>query len=97
MIVFDYVIESELGLHTRPAAKVTTRAEKYLSRINIMCKGQKLNGKSLMGMIALKARKGDVLHVMIEGEDEAEAREGLLEIFDEVLSSGIHTDADLPV
>lgn len=97
MIQFNYTIKSDLGLHTRPAARITSRAEKYTSKIDIKCKGQKLNGKSLMGMIALKARKGDVLEVTIEGEDEAAARDGLMEIFEEVLSRGIHSDADLPV
>ncbi|MEE3420679.1 MAG: HPr family phosphocarrier protein [Lachnospiraceae bacterium] len=97
MIEFDYTIKSPLGLHTRPAAKITSRADKYESRISVACKGQKLNGKSLMGMIALKARQGDVLHVRIEGPDEEEAKRGILEVYDEVLGSSVKTDDDLPL
>lgn len=86
MVYFQYKITSPIGLHARPAANITKAAEKYVSKITIGRDGDKLNGKSLMGMIALKAYEGAVLDVWIEGPDEEEARIGLLEAFDRELS-----------
>lgn len=86
MIRFQYKITSPIGMHARPAANIVNVAEKYDSRITIGKDGTKLNGKSLMGMIALKAYEGDTLQVWIEGPDEGKAQEALLRVFHDELS-----------
>lgn len=73
-------------MHARPAANIVNVAEKYDSKITIGKEGTKLNGKSLMGMIALKAYEGDTLHIWIDGPDEEDAKEGLLQVFHDELS-----------
>lgn len=86
MIYFEYKITSPIGMHARPAANITNVAEKYDSKITIGKDATKLNGKSLMGMIALKAYEGDTLQVWIDGPDEKEAQKGLMQVFEDELS-----------
>ncbi len=77
MIKFDFNITSEIGMHARPAAGVAREAERYKSRISITHEDVTINGKSIMGLIALKAGFGDSITVNIEGPDEKAAEIGM--------------------
>ena len=52
------VIENTLGLHARPAALFVQLANKFQSDVFVEKKGQKVNGKSIMGIMTLVAGKG---------------------------------------
>jgi phosphocarrier protein len=82
MKTFEFVIRKKEGLHARPAANITQAAERYQSRITIRQGSRELNGKSLMGLLALKAACGDTLTVIIDGEDEEKAEEGMHDILE---------------
>lgn len=86
MIHFKYKITSPIGMHARPAANIVNTAEKFESKITIGKDGTKLNGKSLMGMIALKAYEGDTLQIWIEGPDEVKCQAAMLRVFHDELS-----------
>jgi phosphocarrier protein HPr len=88
MILFEFQILSKLGMHARPAAKLTQALEHYDSTIMIGKGRTVLNGKSLMGMIALKAKTGDTLKISIEGPDEKEAEEGVRAALKDTLGEG---------
>ncbi|MCH4036080.1 MAG: HPr family phosphocarrier protein [Lachnospiraceae bacterium] len=77
---FSFVVGRKEGLHARPAAVITQEAERFQSRILIRCGSRKLNGKSLMGLLALKAACGETLEVCIEGPDEEKAEQGMRQI-----------------
>ena len=75
-------IKSELGLHARAAAKLVKLASGFESDIKL----SRLNGeiqvdaKSILGILLLAASKGTELELVIDGSDEVEATEALVEL-----------------
>jgi len=76
-------IVNKLGLHARAAAKFVTTASTFASSIDIEKNGQKVNGKSIMGVMMLAASRGTRLILMAEGEDEKEAVDSLERLIEE--------------
>lgn len=74
-------IKNRQGLHARPAALFVQIANKYSCEISISKGKQKVNGKSIMGIMMLEAGSGSKINIVAKGED-AEAAvaelEGLL-------------------
>ena len=70
-------IINKLGLHARAAAKLVTAASAFSSDIDITKNGQKVNGKSIMGVMMLAASRGTELIIMASGADEVEAADSL--------------------
>ena len=70
-------IINKLGLHARAAAKFVTIAASFSSEIDIAKDGQKVNGKSIMGVMMLAASRGTELIIMVNGSDETEAADSL--------------------
>ncbi len=74
-------IKNKQGLHARPAALFVQIANKYSSDITIQKGKQKINGKSIMGIMMLEAGVGSKILITAVGEDAEEAMgelEGLL-------------------
>lgn len=69
----EITIINKLGLHARAAAKFVTLASQFESRVEVARNKQKVNGKSIMGIMMLAASKGSTLTVMAEGPDEEQA------------------------
>jgi phosphocarrier protein HPr len=70
-------IINKLGLHARAAAKFVTVASSFSSEIDIAKDGQKVNGKSIMGVMMLAASRGTELVILVNGSDETEAADSL--------------------
>ena len=70
-------IINKLGLHARAAAKFVTAASAYSSDIDVAKDGQKVNGKSIMGVMMLAASRGTELLITVNGSDEVEAADNL--------------------
>lgn len=64
---------NQLGLHARAAAKLVSLASSFESQIDIEKDGQRVNGKSIMGVMMLAASKGSLLILYIDGADEEAA------------------------
>jgi phosphocarrier protein len=73
MLQKDITIINKLGLHARAAAKFVTLASQFESAIQVARNGQKVNGKSIMGVMMLAASKGTTLTVSADGPDEEAA------------------------
>ncbi len=73
MIQRQVVICNKLGLHARAAARFVTLAAQFDSRIELARGGQRVNGKSIMGVMTLAAGLGAQLEVGAEGADAAQA------------------------
>lgn len=69
----ELTIVNKLGLHARAAAKLVTLASKFESDITIKRGDQKVNAKSIMGVMMLAAAKGVVIDVRVDGKDADEA------------------------
>ncbi len=80
MMQQDFEIINKLGLHARAAAKLVTLASSFGSDIQVGRDGQKVNGKSIMGVMLLAASKGTVITIYADGDDESDAVQQLGEL-----------------
>ncbi len=71
------VVENKLGLHARPAAMFVREANKFASEIWVEKDGEKINGKSIMGLMLLAAGRGSKLKLMANGADATQAVDAL--------------------
>jgi len=76
----DIEIINKLGLHARAAAKLVSTAGQFSSMVQLIKGNQKINAKSIMGVMMLAASKGTVLTFEIEGPDEQDALNALTEL-----------------
>lgn len=68
-----FIIQNKLGLHARPAALFVRMANRFQSEITIQKGKQKVNGKSIMGVMMLAAGPGSHITVRIVGPDALHA------------------------
>jgi phosphocarrier protein HPr len=73
-------IVNKLGLHARAAARLVTVASGFSSDIDIAKNGQRVNGKSIMGVMMLAASRGTELIIYTSGEDEIEAADSIAKL-----------------
>lgn len=66
-------IQNLMGVHARSAALLVKSASKYHSKIEIEYKSERINAKSILGIMALGIRKGEEIVVYTEGKDEEAA------------------------
>ena len=69
----QYVITDELGLHARPAGQLVKVASGCACDIKLSANGQTVDGKRIMGVMRLAAKKGQTLTITCEGQGEEEA------------------------
>ncbi|MBK1693490.1 phosphocarrier protein HPr [Chromatium weissei] len=70
-------IVNKLGLHGRASAKLVQCAGGYRSHIEIERNDQRVNGKSIMGVMMLAASQGTWITIEAVGDDEKEAVDAL--------------------
>lgn len=73
----EITIINKLGMHARAAAKFVQLASTCASEIEVERKGQRVNGKSIMGVMMLAASKGTNIVVHARGEDAKQSVEKL--------------------
>lgn len=77
----DIVVTNKLGLHARAAAKLTQLASKFSSDIYIGRDTQRVNAKSIMGVMMLAAGLGVTVTVDATGDDADQALAQIQELF----------------
>ena len=75
--VREMVVINKLGIHARPAALFVKVANRFACDIYVEKDGERVNGKSIMGLMMLAAGPGSKLQVMAQGKD---AQQALVEI-----------------
>ena len=75
-------ISNRAGIHARPAALLVQTANSFSSDIYLEKDGERVNGKSIMGIITLGATYNTTLKIIAEGDDENEAVEALAKLFE---------------
>ena len=80
MITEQIYIINRLGLHARAAASFVKLASSFDSNIDLVYGSQSVNGKSIMGIMMLAASQGSEMLMEVEGSDEKEATEALLNL-----------------
>jgi phosphocarrier protein len=70
-------IVNPLGMHARPAAEFVKTAARFKCNVQVSKDGVTVNGKSILGMMALAAECGSSLSLRTEGDDAAAAMDAL--------------------
>jgi phosphocarrier protein HPr len=81
MVAFQVTVETEGGLHARPASILVNKANQYRAAVKISKGDNTAEAKSILNLMKLSVKKGDVLNVVVEGEDEKEAAEAIKQLF----------------
>ena len=82
MISKIFKIKNKLGIHARPAAEFVKTASRFSSDINVAKNDNRVNGKSIMGILMLEAAHGTEIEVEIDGQDEEEAMEAMTDLIE---------------
>jgi phosphocarrier protein len=69
----DFTVNNKLGIHARPAALFVKTANRFSCEIFVEKDGEKVNGKSIMGLMMLAAGPGSRLIVHAQGQDASQA------------------------
>jgi len=88
MLERDIEIVNKLGLHARASAKLTQTAGSFQSEVWLSRNGRRVNGKSIMGVMMLAAAKGTTIRIDIDGPDEAEAMQALVDLVEDKFGEG---------
>jgi phosphocarrier protein HPr len=81
MIEKTQIIINKLGLHARAAAKLSHLANMFNSNIYLIYNEDKINAKSLLGILTLAASVGNEIILQASGNDEKEAITAISELF----------------
>ncbi len=82
MKTITVTVTNKLGLHARPAAKLTQKANEFLSSLRMSNGKREVNGKSIMGVMLMAASKGTELQVTADGTDEEDLLKAIKELFE---------------
>jgi phosphocarrier protein HPr len=80
MVEQEVTIKNRAGIHARPAALIVKVASKFSSQIFIEKGTEKINAKSIMGIITLGAGYNTAITITADGEDEKEALGAMVEL-----------------
>jgi phosphocarrier protein HPr len=69
----ELTISNKLGIHARPAALFVKTANKFECEIFVEKDGEKINGKSIMGLMMLAAGPGSKVILHVRGTDATQA------------------------
>lgn len=84
MVSKKFTLKNKMGLHMRPANVLVSEMTKFSSDIDIISNGEKINGKSIMNIMAACIKCGDEITVECNGDDEQE----MLKKAQELIESG---------
>lgn len=81
VVTRELVVANKVGIHARPAAMFVKIASRYTCDIYLEKDGEKINGKSIMGLLMLAAGPGSRLKLEASGKDAAQATAEIEELF----------------
>ncbi len=74
-----FTVQSELGLHARPAGRFVSLAGRFESEISVAREDDEewVSGRSVLSILSLAASRGTTLRLRAEGPDAQEAIDAL--------------------
>jgi phosphocarrier protein len=75
-------IQNRAGIHARPSALLVQASKDFKANIFLEKGNDRINGKSIMGILTLGASYGTEIKIIAEGEDEEAAVEAIAKLFD---------------
>lgn len=76
-------IINKLGMHARAAAKFVKLASQFDSKIDLATDAQRVNGKSIMGVLMLAAAKGTQVTIHADGDDAQQSIDALVKLIND--------------
>jgi phosphocarrier protein len=80
MIFQNITIINKLGLHARAASKLVSKASQFESDVWIDKQGNRVDAKSIMGVMMLAASKGAEVVLEVDGSDEEDCMEAIIQL-----------------
>jgi len=80
MISNEVTIANRLGLHARPASKLVQTAASGKSEVFLIRDNQRVNCRSILGVMLLAAEYGSTVRIEVTGEDEHDVMRRLIEL-----------------
>jgi phosphocarrier protein len=75
-------VSNRAGIHARPSAILVQTTKNFKSNIYLEKNNDRINAKSIMGIITLGAAYGSELKIIADGEDEETAVETIFRLFE---------------
>ena len=75
--VREVTIQNRFGIHARPAALFVKTANRFQSDISVEKDGQRVSGKSIIGLMTIEGYQGASLRLSASGPDATEALDAL--------------------
>ena len=88
MISETVTIINKLGLHARAASKLVNCAARFESQVCLARNGNRVDAKSIMGVMMLAASKGVELELEIDGADEQACRDAIVTLINDRFGEG---------
>lgn len=79
----ELVVQNKMGIHARPAAMIVRIANKYPGvELEVAKDDERVNGKSIMGLMMLAAGNGSKLEFLASGADARQLLDELAGLFE---------------
>ncbi|MDR0708590.1 MAG: HPr family phosphocarrier protein [Spirochaetaceae bacterium] len=82
MIEKTMTVKNRAGIHARPSALLVHTIKDFNCSVYLEKDGDRINAKSIMGVLTLAATYGTELKLIADGEDEEAAIEALINLFE---------------
>ena len=76
------VVRNKMGIHARPAAMIVRTTNRYEGEVYVEKDDERVNGKSIMGLMLLAAGQGSKLKFTVVGSNPESLLNELSELFD---------------
>lgn len=84
---FFFVLNAK-GLHTRPATELVRCATRFRAAISLSYRGERVNAKSILGVLMLAAEERAKVMVEAVGSDASDAVEAILALASNCFNTG---------
>ncbi len=85
MVEKTVVVKNETGLHARPAASLVQFVKNFDGTVELIKDGKTANAKSIFNVMALGISKGTEITIRIDGENEQENLDKLVEFIENLV------------
>ncbi|WP_022853848.1 HPr family phosphocarrier protein [Thermodesulfatator atlanticus] len=80
MVKRSIIIQNNLGLHARPAAKLAELTQRFNARVILKKGSQTADAASILDVLALACTKGSKVEIWAEGEEASLAVEEIAKL-----------------
>lgn len=75
-----YQVTNSMGVHARPCAVLAQCCVNFKSIVTVTSNGKTVDGRNVLELLSLRAKKGDTLILQLNGEDEEQAVRAVQEV-----------------